>query len=485
MPVRSAATVLLFAAALLLFVPVTALAGRDAERKLDGAIARADAEAAAAAIRELGSEGGAAAARAIVAGAVKAAAAGIDLEEAALEALAGMTAEDARRWLVKAAGAERHWMARFLVVAALARVGTPEAEDAVVAALEDKEPRVGAAAVEHLKKRASAATVGKLVDALGRLDRERRLEPVRAEVASALRDLTGMDLEETRDWKNWWDQNGASFQLRRERPPDRRGGRGRGDDVVSRLRENRPSDYRTVERLSGEDILVFKGRSDRVERVLDALGLPYTLADRAKLAETQLDPKQVLIFNCNGKGDPLSDADLERLRGAVERGAYLFTSDWEATQLLERAFPGKISVVGHTPWGAELLVRIRPVAAAAAHPYNRDVLPLDPFRQASFSWKVHEATHLVKCGEGAIALIESEELSEKLAEAKDRRGRKAPIGKDPLPVAVTFRSGAGSVLHVLSHFQDQRTREGDGFALQQLLLNFIVEKQRVKARFGS
>ena len=40
------------------------------------------------------------------------------------------------------------------------------------------------------------------------------------------------------------------------------------------------------------------------------------------------------------------------------------------------------------------------------------------------------------------------------------------------------------MLHVLSHFQKQRDESGDGFALQQMLLNFIVEKQAFRRRAG-
>jgi hypothetical protein len=490
-PFRS--SIALFAAALSLAFPLAALAGRtEAEKKLDAAIAAKDRAAGAAAIREIAAAADAEAAKTIVAGTVKAAAAGVDLEEEALSALSGLTADSPRKALIKAASEERLWVARFLVVAALARMGLSDAEDAVIAALEDKEPRVGAAAVAHLKAKATRETVGKLVAALPRLDKEKKLAAVRKEVSSALRDLTGVDVDATQDWKNWWDSNGAAFQ-----PKKQERGKG-GDDVVTRLRENHPADYKTVERLSGDDILVFKGRSDRVEKVLDALKIPYTLVDRAKLAGIELDPKQVLIFNCNGRADPLSDDDLKKVRDVVAQGAYLFSSDWEAKVLIERLFPGKIETIGESP-DEELLVRIRPVAAAAMHPYMRDVFPIDPFAQANFSWKVHQRTYIVKLGEGAVPLVESEDLCAKLQEGKDRRGRKVPVGPGPVPVAVTFRfSGervetgkrgeeppGGSVLHVLSHFQDQRTKEGDGFALQQLLLNFIVEKQRARAKFGS
>ena len=38
----------------------------------------------------------------------------------------------------------------------------------------------------------------------------------------------------------------------------------------------------------------------------------------------------------------------------------------------------------------------------------------------------------------------------------------------------------GSVLHVLGHFNKQKDPKGDGFALQQLLLNFVLEKQEAR-----
>jgi hypothetical protein len=36
-------------------------------------------------------------------------------------------------------------------------------------------------------------------------------------------------------------------------------------------------------------------------------------------------------------------------------------------------------------------------------------------------------------------------------------------------------AGAGRVLHILSHFQRQATKQGD-YALQNLLLNFMMER---------
>lgn len=501
-------TRILFALLALAVLPLAARAAsvHELEKKLAAAILAKDEAGAAAAVQDLGAADDEPAAKAIVAATVQAAGQ-VDIEEASLAALAGMKSEGARRYLFKAVKSERPAAARFLVVATLARVGTPEAEDAVIEALEDKDAMVGGAAVRELKRHATKTTVEKLVKVLPRLEKERRLVAVKKEVASALRDLCGVDIEGAQDWQNWWASNGEKLTLAKDAAPRAKGG---GEDVVTRLRENHPADYKTVERLSREDIIVFPGKSDKIEKVLDALKLPYTKVDRAKLPERSLDPKAVIVFACNGKGDQFTDDDVKKIRDFVAAGGYLFTADWVLESMTEKVFPGKIELSGLSP-ADELVVKIRPSREGAAHAYIRDVFPLDPFQRENFTWKIHQRTYLLKLGEGVTTLIESEEFTEKLGDAgadeskPGRRGKrggggkKVPSGNTATPVAVTYRYGAeraesgkkaaepagGAVLHVLSHFQDQRTKEGDGFALQQLLLNFIVEKQKSRAKGGS
>jgi len=50
------------------------------------------------------------------------------------------------------------------------------------------------------------------------------------------------------------------------------------------------------------------------------------------------------------------------------------------------------------------------------------------------------------------------------------------VSKYPaVAVAFTPEKSTGKVLHILSHFQRQATKQGD-YALQNLLLNFLTER---------
>src|SRR5207302_1226392 len=74
-------------------------------------------------------------------------------------------------------------------------------------------------------------------------------------------------------------------------------------------------------------------------------------------------------------------------------------------------------------------VRPRPAGAAATHAYVRDVFPTDPFKRSSFTWKVHEQTHMIQVGTGVTVLVEATDLDEKLGvggdddKKDDRKGR--------------------------------------------------------------
>ena len=175
----------------------------------------------------------------------------------------------------------------------------------------------------------------------------------------------------------------------------------------------------------------------------------------------------VIVFNCTNLEASVRGDAAKRLQALIAEGAYVFTSDWELANVVVRAASGYVAQGKET---AEHEFGIRPAPGAESHPYMQDVFPLSPYEWGQLTWKIDAMSFCVRpMHKGVITLVQSDEL-------------KQTYGSDI--VACTFRHGKGSVLHVLSHFDKQTDESGDGFALQQMLLNFIVERQKFRARQG-
>lgn len=206
-----------------------------------------------------------------------------------------------------------------------------------------------------------------------------------------------------------------------------------------------------------------------------------------------------------------TDRAVQRIALFVNQGGYLFTEDWEVEELLEKAFKGYVKK-GDPMVEAE--VTVLPNIGALAHPYmNRifgekikaslppplpvgddtsgtppsgrtDLVPppvVPEKEQITHQWKIDNESPVLVVENPAVVtvLMTSPELAKKYTNGG--------------PVAITFLVGpgvpegvttgfqqdrkkmiGGRVLHVLSHFGKQKTRE-DEFALQNLLLNLLIE----------
>jgi hypothetical protein len=303
-------------------------------------------------------------------------------------------------------------------------------------------------------------------------------------------------------------------------------------DPTEALRARRAGDLKKLQGGNPADIVVVSGTYDRVEDVLVKLGIPHRVITPPELPLADLSGTLILLVDCaecyaafamrtvNTKVAEKQIAALEKREKELERqvdrtrdlkavfrlkvelmsvtseleslrrqmssldfpnrvvekarefvlgGGYLFTSDWGLT-ILEQAFPGYVSNGGSV---GPRTVKLQPGARFEGHALLQEV-----FLRASaggaplartFRWEIDSASYYVKVGRPEVeALVESPDLQ------KHRS------------VAVTFSPEggghgrpAGKVLHVLSHFQRQATREGD-YALQNMLLNFMLD--RVKAK---
>jgi hypothetical protein len=293
-------------------------------------------------------------------------------------------------------------------------------------------------------------------------------------------------------------------------------------DPTDAIRRRRAGSLAGLRGGSDRAILVVSGCYDRVQEVLTKLDLPHRVIAPEQLPKQDLSQCRALLINCHnlyssGMMKDVNRGELERevvaleakvrnlhqrlevtkdrtanyklqveLLGAtsqleevtrrlaasadnaalaknvgefVASGGYLFTSDW-GLSILERAVPGYVRIGGVV---GPRTVTIRPKSGSEGHPMLEEVF-LETSKGSAktsrrFDWDIDSSSYSIK--------IERPDVVDVLVESLDL-ARFASV-------AVTFRHEKGRILHVLSHFQKQATRHGD-YALQNMLLNFLVEK---------
>lgn len=464
-------TALFGLAALIAATAVPARAADDglaaARRALEAAIAAQDAPRARDALRALVAEPSDRAVKVVAA--ATAAALEIDISADLVAAVAEMAAADekALREAMRTASKDGDWMVRFLFVEAISAVDRPEAHQALFAAYDDKHPTVALQALRMSGVRKLKAAVRPLIDAAERFAKKEKDAKLESEARLALSAITGQSFGTAGDWRRWWDQNEARFEPGAVAAADAKSDRDDGGTVLRRVRDR--GEYDFLDKLEKGDIVVVKGQKDTMQEVLDILKLPYTLIGREEAVTklSSLDPGAVFIYNCNSiPQKKLGDREAAALAAFVERGGYLLTTDWVLTEALVPAFKDALAP-GPMTQPQPFESKISPSRAAATHPYMRDVFPANPFEQAKMKWRFDELCCTIKPSARAVSLVECEELGKKQG---------APC------VAATFRHGKGAVLHLIGHFREQKDGEGDGFAMQQMLVNFIVEKQKFRAK---
>ena len=200
-----------------------------------------------------------------------------------------------------------------------------------------------------------------------------------------------------------------------------------------RMAREAPLDAEALAAVVASDIVVVSGCYDHVERVLQALEVPYQTVQPGSLARVDLRPEQLLVVNCPGE---LAPAEIIQVRDFVAAGGSLFTTDWALRNVIEPAFPGRIEYNDRPT--TDDVVGIEVVDSDS--PYLQGVLDSDDDPQwwlEGSSYPIH-----VLDPERVRVLIRSRELGEKYGEE---------------PVAVVFNFGKGEVFHMISHYYLQRT----------------------------
>ncbi len=199
-----------------------------------------------------------------------------------------------------------------------------------------------------------------------------------------------------------------------------------------KMAEEAPLDAAALDAVEASDIVVVRGNYDHVERVLEALELPFVALRPEQVDDLPLQPGQLLVVNCPGN---LSRAALERVRHFVEAGGSLFSTDWALRHVIEPAFPGMLAY-NERPT-ADDVVRIE--VRDHDNPFLKGVMDGrdDP------QWWLEGSSYPIRVLDPRVSvLITSTELEGRYGEAA---------------VAVVFPWGQGEVFHMISHYYLQRT----------------------------
>jgi hypothetical protein len=205
--------------------------------------------------------------------------------------------------------------------------------------------------------------------------------------------------------------------------------------VRQRLAEQHPDALTVLDSIASEEIAVYKGQYDSVEEVLDCLKVPYHMAGTTILSRKG-DKARVHFGNCTAASSPQRN---ERLRAAVEDGAWLVTSDWSLQSIVQTTFPNTIQQRKGKSTGDEV-VAVEPGLDSCWS--DVVVLGVDP------QWWLEGGSYPIEILDPAKVRIEaaSHEMLKKY---------ESPV------VAAEFDWGAGRVFHVISHFWLKRSRTPD------------------------
>ena len=184
--------------------------------------------------------------------------------------------------------------------------------------------------------------------------------------------------------------------------------------------------------LKTSDIIVSLGDYDFIERVFYGIGIEYELIDPYYFDSIDLDPGKIVFMNCPGEVSPKG---LRNLVEFVEKGGFLFTTDWALKHVIEPGFPGYIEY-NNRPTQDEV---VRVEILTENDLFLESLLGPNDDPQ----WWLESSSYpinIVNKNEVDI-LVKSKELKEKYGESA---------------VFVSFDYGKGKVYHMISHFYLQR-----------------------------
>ncbi len=186
-----------------------------------------------------------------------------------------------------------------------------------------------------------------------------------------------------------------------------------------------------------KDLVVIPGTYDHIERVLKALGVPYTTVPSDHISEKLLEGAKFVFVNCSGGFPTPSALTLGRW---VEAGGLMMTTDWALKHVLEVAF--------RDPRGGPLYVRHNGRQTGGYG--GKELVGITEFKQddpgIAGYWNQGEPQWWLEPSSYPIEILDQGHV-EVLARSAELGKR---YGADP--VILRFNHGKGGVIHMISHF---------------------------------
>lgn len=239
--------------------------------------------------------------------------------------------------------------------------------------------------------------------------------------------------------------------------------------VLDALGVDRGGPGERLKTLGADDVLVVQGEWDHQERVLSELHIPFHMLSPhdVQISDGSAFKNARFVFwNC---GDRINERHVARVapkvRAFVDRGGFLFTSDWALDNVVRPAFPGYVDTRGVKSPLPEMVLDIAPTTAGAKHPLLEGVFQ----EGVTGRWWLEQASHdiLISKPSEVTILIESPQLKDLLS--------RSPA------MAFTFGYGRGRVLHLLGHYDQEQGNLAGTVAAQRIALNFMVEGLKAQA----
>ena len=203
------------------------------------------------------------------------------------------------------------------------------------------------------------------------------------------------------------------------------------------------------------EVIVARGAYDFIERVFSKMEMPHKVVDPSAFEAFGPSPEQIVFLNCPGKVDK---EGVRNLRNFVEKGGFLFTTDWALKHVIEPGFPGTLRYNGKATGDEVVRVEID----AKEDPFLKSLIGEGDDPQ----WWIEGSSYPIEILDpnNVEVLVRSKEVKEKYGES---------------PVFTSFNYGKGKVYHMISHFYLQRTetrterhrRTGSDYMEEKLRMN--------------